>query len=157
MHCSEHISHHPASAVTVAMSKLNTQQRSRAEHKHSDEAELDSSSHSRTPPLSTTDMSSSSSSATSSSIAPSSSDWTHLPTVMLAELISYSTFRDVVHVALANRRLHELLLMEPSSTVSSHTNLWCKYPPVTFHLLLTQSGRERRGSGPYESTRTSSR
>ena len=45
--------------------------------------------------------------------------------------------RGVLCAALVNRRLRELRLAS-SSSVPSHSNVWCLYPPVTFEIENTR-------------------
>ena len=70
------------------------------------------------------------SSSSSTSLSPSA-DWAHLPAELLSLVASYAPFRVLLHVALVNHRLYELVVKPESISLShNHSSLWNHYPPV---------------------------
>ena len=72
-----------------------------------------------------------------------SSEWSALPDALLGLLISYSSFRDVLHIALLHRRTYHQLIHGTTAHSTSPSNVWCHYPRVEFVLLY-----EARERGP---------
>ena len=68
----------------------------------------------------------------STSLAPPS-NWTQLPAELPSLIVSYLQLRDVLRLALINRRLLQLV-RESASTSSSYNSVWSRFPPLTFEV-----------------------